>query len=117
MDNAHYLAQKLQIIPSVGPGTPQPSTIVIDGPLVGIENLSDLVNKVLTFFIPFAALVLFGVLVWGGYDFLLSQGVPEKVKAGRAKITAGLIGFGLLISSYVIVKLIASILGLGEGIL
>jgi len=91
--------------------------IPISGPLEGINNLGDLVNKVTTFLIPFAAIILFFVLLWGGYDLMMSQGVPEKIKAGQGKITAGIIGFILLISSYLIVRLISVIFGFGSGII
>ncbi len=89
----------------------------IKGPLEGINSLGDLVNRIMTFIIPFAGIILFFVLLWGGYDLMMSQGVPEKIKAGQGKITAGIIGFILLISSYLLVKLISVIFGLGGGIL
>ncbi len=89
----------------------------LKGPLVGIDKLSDVVNVILTFIFPFGAIILFFVLVWGGYDFLISRGNPEKVKEAQAKITTGIIGFVLLVTSYIIVKLIGVIFGLGDGIL
>lgn len=89
----------------------------IMGPLVGINTVGDLVNRMILFLFPLAGIVLFFVLIWGGYDFLLSQGNPEKIKSARAKITAGLIGFVLLVASYLIVKLITVIFGLQSGIL
>ena len=85
------------------------------GPLVGINTLGDLTNKILSFLIPFAALLLLGVFLWGGIDFLTSGGIPDKVKKAQAKITAGLIGFGLLIASYVIVRLVSYIFQLPAG--
>lgn len=111
------LSQGLRIIPSVGAGTPQPSSIELQGPLQGISTLGDLVNKIATFIMPLAAIILFFVLVWGGYDYLMSQGNAEKIKSAQAKITTGVIGFVLLVSSFLIVKLITSILGVGGGIL
>ncbi len=89
----------------------------IEGPLQGINTLGDLVNKIVELLIPLAGIILFLVLIWGGYDFLMSQGNPEKIKSAQAKITTGIIGFVLLILAYVIVKLIAKIFGVGEGIL
>lgn len=81
----------------------------IKGPLVGIETLGDFINKIIAFLIPLAAVILFLVLIWGGYDFMLSQGNPEKVKSAKGKITTGLVGFILLIISYLLVKLITQI--------
>ncbi|OGK38963.1 hypothetical protein A3F34_02860 [Candidatus Roizmanbacteria bacterium RIFCSPHIGHO2_12_FULL_44_10] len=100
-----YLAQKLEI-----------SGTTIEGPLKGISSLSDVVSLVLQFLYPLAGLILFFVLVWGGYGYMTSGGVPEKVDGARGKITSGLIGFFLLVLSYFLVRFISFIFGLGEGI-
>lgn len=84
----------------------------IEGPLKGINNLADVVNKVIEIMIPIAGVILLFVLIWGGYDYLLSQGNPEKIKSAQGKITTGIIGFVLLIISYLMVNLIAKIFGL-----
>ena len=105
--NTRLLAQEIHI------GTE--GATVIKGPLSGINNLSDLVNKVLVFIVPFAAIILFFVLVWGGFDFLMSQGNPEKIKSGRMKIITGLIGFFILVFSIAIVRLLGFIFGLGDS--
>lgn len=89
----------------------------IRGPLVGITTLADVVNKIVPFIMSFAGIILFLILIWGGSDVMMSQGTPEKMKSGRAKITAGIVGFFLLILSYFITKLISTIFGFGQGIL
>lgn len=89
-----------------------------EGPLdPNIQNLGDLISRILSFIIPLSGIVLLFVLIWGGYDYMMSQGNPEKIKSAQAKITTGLIGFFLLISSYLVVRLIAGIFGLSTGIL
>ena len=89
----------------------------IQGPLVGINSVGDVVTRLLQFLLPLAGVVLLFVFIWGGYDFMMSQGNPEKVKGAQAKITTGIIGFGILIFSYLVVKLIATIFGLQTGII
>ncbi len=94
----------------------------IKGPLVGangqpIENLGQLVSRILTFLLPLAGVILLFVFIWGGYDYMMSQGNPEKVKSAQAKITTGVIGFALLIFSYLLVRLISTIFGLQSGII
>jgi TRAP-type C4-dicarboxylate transport system permease small subunit len=89
----------------------------IQGPLSGINSIADLINKILPFLYSIAAVILIFVFIWGGYDYMLSQGNPEKVKSASSKITAGLIGFGLLIFAYFITRLIVFIfLGSGNGL-
>lgn len=107
----NYLAQKICIagqcvvgaLPTSGPGK--------------INNLGDLVNRVVQFLIPMAAVILLLVFIWGGYDYMTSQGAPDKIKAAQAKFTTGIIGLVLLLLSYIIVRTISSVFGLGGGII
>lgn len=85
----------------------------IQGPLQGIENIGDVVNILTLFLLPFGAIVLFFVLLWGGYDFMTSAGNDEKIQSARMKMTAGVIGFVLLAVSYILVGLISGFFGLG----
>jgi TRAP-type C4-dicarboxylate transport system permease small subunit len=102
-----YLAQSLDI-----------NGTSIQGPLdSNIGNLGDLINRVLSFLLPLGGIVLLFVLILGGYDYMMSQGNPEKLKSAQAKITTGLIGFFLLITSYLFVRVIAAIFGLNTGII
>lgn len=104
----NYFAQKIKIGNDTTP---------IEGPLEGINTLGDVVNKVVAFVLPIAAIILLLVLIWGGYDYLLSRGNPEKIKGAQAKLTSGIIGFIILVFAYVITKFLATILGLGDGTL
>lgn len=105
------LAQGLVIKGAAGPG------MKISGPMTSINSLSDLVGRVLSYLIPLAGVILFLIIIWGGYNILMSQGNPEKLQEGRQKITAGIIGFVLLVCSFFIARLIGFIFGVGEGIL
>lgn len=95
----------------------------IEGPLKipGVASneitLGHIISRVLQFILPLAGVVLLFVLIWGGYDYMMSQGNAEKVKSAQAKITTGLIGFGLLIFSYLLVRLLTTIFGLQTGII
>lgn len=87
------------------------SSVSIQGPLKNISGISDILNIILSFLIPIGGLILFFVFVSAGYDFLFSQGNPEKVKSAQAKITTGIIGFVFLTLSYFLVRAIALIFG------
>lgn len=89
----------------------------IEGPLKDINTLADLINIIVKFVYPFAGILLFIYLVWGGYDYLLSQGNPEKVKGAQGKLTSAIIGFVLLFISYILVRIIALIFGLNSGVI
>lgn len=106
-----YLAQSLNI------GGGGAGSTTIQGPLdASVSSLSGVITIGLSFLMPLAGIVLLFVLISGGYDYMLSQGAPDKMKSAQAKITSGIIGFVLLISSYLIARLIASIFGLSGGI-
>lgn len=90
----------------------------ITGPLKNINTLADAVNVVVqNLLIPLGAIILLFVLMWGGFSLITSQGDPEKLKAARARLTAGIIGFVLLIVSYLLVKVLAYVFGLQQGII
>lgn len=88
----------------------------IRGPLYKIHTLADVITAVISFVLPMAGILLFFYLVWGGFDFMLSDGEPEKIEAGKAKIRAALIGFFILIMSLLIVRLVSYIFKLGGGL-
>ncbi len=111
----HYLVQVTCIGDTSGPN-PFP-TVCITGPLKGpsglpINTLADVINILLSFLIPLAAIILFFVLVWGGYQFMFSQGNPEKIKSAKGKLTTGIVGFILLILAYFIATFVGTIFGL-----
>jgi hypothetical protein len=87
------------------------------GPLVGINTLNDLIGVLTSFLYPMATVILLFIIIWGGYDFLMARGEADQVSAGKAKITAGIIGFVLLMLSLIITRIIGFITGTGQGIL
>lgn len=88
----------------------------IKGPLdPSLNSLASIMDRILGFVIPAAAIVLFFVLVFGGYEYMTSQGNPEKVKRGQSILFSAVIGFFLLIFSFLIVKVISFIFGLTDS--
>ena len=83
----------------------------------GQITLGDIINRILVFILPLAGIILLFVLIAGGFEYMVSQGNPEKIKSAQAKITTGVIGFFLLISSYLIVRVISAIFGFDSGII
>lgn len=69
----------------------------------GITNLLFVVAGLLILFYTISA----------GIGFMTSQGDPAGVAANKQKLTNALAGFVLLLSAYWIVKLAATLLGLG----
>lgn len=88
----------------------------IKGPLVGYTDISSIINNVVPFIMSLAGIILFFVLMWGGFDYVTSQGQPDKLKTANAKITAGVIGFVLLVLSFLITRVFSYIFGIGGEI-
>lgn len=82
-----------------------------------INTLADVVNAIIPFVVSLSGIILLFVLIWGGVDVMTAQGSAEKVKAGRSKITSGIIGYILLLLSYFAARLLAYIFGLDQNIL
>jgi hypothetical protein len=75
------------------------------------EDLATIVNTVFPVIMVIAGLVLFAMIVSGGFTIFLSSGEPEKMKQGQSKITNGLIGLLIIFAAYWIVQLIEFSLG------
>jgi succinate dehydrogenase hydrophobic anchor subunit len=100
-----YLAQQVRI-----------NDQIIQGPLQ-FNTLGEIVSRVVNFFlIPISGVILLLVFIWAGYDFMTSEGNPEKIKSAQAKITTGIIGIVLLVLAFLIVKVVELILGIRTGI-
>jgi succinate dehydrogenase hydrophobic anchor subunit len=100
-----YLAQQVKI-----------NDQIIEGPLQ-FNTLAEIVSRVVNFFlIPISGVILLLVFIWAGYDFMTSEGNPEKIKSAQAKITTGIIGIVLLVLAFLIVKVVELILGIRTGI-
>ena len=100
-----YLAQQIKI-----------NNQAIEGPLA-FNTLGEVISQVVNvFLIPIASVILLLVFIWAGYDFMMSEGNPEKIKSAQAKITSGIIGLVLLITAFLIVRVVELIFGLRSGI-
>ena len=91
--------------------------IQINGPLVGFTNIASIINNITPFVIAIAGIILFFILMWGGFDYATSQGAPDKLKSANAKLTAAVIGFVLLVLSFLLTRIISAIFGIGQGII
>ncbi len=72
-----------------------------------------IVSRVLNFLFPLAGLVLFVMLVWGGFEILSKSSQGTKgVEAGRNRITAAIVGFILLFATYWMAQIIEIVFGI-----
>jgi hypothetical protein len=72
---------------------------------------AEIINMVLPFFFVIAGLVLFVMIVFGGFTIFTSAGNPEKIKQGQGMVVNALIGFGIMFAAYWIIQLLETTLG------
>lgn len=75
-------------------------------------NIGGLISEALKYVFPLAGLILFGMLIFGGFELLTSSGNPEAIKKGQDKITSAVIGFVIIFVAYWLVQILQAILGL-----
>lgn len=81
-------------------------------PLAGkFGNVGDVVSLALKYIYVFAGLALLVMLILGGIELMTAGADPGKAKSGYGKITAGLIGFGLVFISYFVAQIVEVVLG------
>lgn len=77
----------------------------------GNFSVAGLLNRTLVYIFPLAGLVLFLMLVWGGFEMLTGAASKKNLDAGKQRITTALIGFLLLFASYWIVQIVEYVTG------
>lgn len=71
-----------------------------------------ILSRVLEFAFPIAGLILFVMIVWGGFEILSQSATKKSTEAGRQRITSAIIGFLLLFVSYWIIEVIERVFGI-----
>lgn len=76
------------------------------------KKLGDIVSALLPYVFTISGLILFGILIWGGFELLTSGGNPESIKKAQGRITAALIGFLIIFLAYWLTQLLEAIFGI-----
>ena len=79
----------------------------IDGKVVDFSDPGKVLSLFLTYFaFPAAGLILFVMIVWGGFEILSGAATAKSKEAGQQRVTAAVIGFILLFASYWIAQIL-----------
>lgn len=83
------------------------------GEAAGYSSLGKLISAILPNVYIIAGIILFILLIGGGFMFIVGAGSdnPEQAKKGRQAITAALAGFGVIFASYWIIQIIETVTG------
>ena len=74
-------------------------------------TIPGIINTLVPIIITVAGLILFLMLIAGGFQMLTSAGNPETAKMGQGRITTALIGFLIIFAAYWIVQIMEIVLG------
>jgi uncharacterized membrane protein len=69
----------------------------------------DVISDLLPYIFIIAGLILFGLLIFGGFSLMTSAGSPENTKKAQGKITSALIGFLIIFVAYWLAKILETI--------
>lgn len=85
----------------------------IKGPVEG--DLISFINRITNYIQPLIAVIFLFVIVYGGFVRMTAAGDPEKEKKSTMILTAGIVGFLIIVLAPAIVNLVTSIIGLQSG--
>jgi hypothetical protein len=71
-----------------------------------------IISYLLPFLFVLAGLILFVMIIWGGFEMLTGAANPKSQEAGKGRITAGVIGFIIIFAAYWLAQLLQTIFGI-----
>lgn len=71
-----------------------------------------IISRLMSFAFPLAGMILFVMILIGGFQMLAGGGEQKSMEAGRQRVTFAVIGFLLLFSSYWIAQILETLLNI-----
>jgi len=81
---------------------------------IGFNSIGDIISNLLNNVYVLAGIILFILLIVGGFMIMIAAGQenPDQAKKGKQAITSALIGFVVIFCAYWIMKIIKILTGL-----
>lgn len=83
----------------------------IQSPL-GDTDMFGLIEKIVSYIRPIIAIAFLFVIIYGGYTRMTAAGDPEKEKKSNSILTAGVVGFVIIVLAPAVVRLVSSLIGI-----
>ncbi|OGM32718.1 hypothetical protein A2803_01535 [Candidatus Woesebacteria bacterium RIFCSPHIGHO2_01_FULL_44_21] len=71
----------------------------------------DIFGRIIGILIPVGGIVLFVMLIIGGFYFITSSGDPRKVEGAKSTLTYAIAGIVILACAFLIIQIIANFVG------
>lgn len=68
-----------------------------------------IISRVLEYAFPLAGIILFVMIVIGGFQMVLGAGEQKAMEGGRQRVTMAIVGFILLFSAYWVAQILESL--------
>ena len=78
----------------------------------GISSIGDLISNVLPIIYGLAGIILFGLILYGGFMWLLSSGDPDKIRKATDTILNAAIGIAIVVFAVIITRIISGVIGI-----
>lgn len=92
-------------------GTPVPILAPGGIPTGGDASFNIILQDILTLVFVIAILMALFYLIWGGINWIMSQGDKAKIQASRNRILYALIGLFIMFLSFAIISLFGTFFG------
>jgi hypothetical protein len=76
-----------------------------------LSDLTGVFTRILSALIPVGGIVLFIMLIMGGFAFMTASGDPRKAEGAKNTITYAIIGIIVLACAFLIIQIIANFVG------
>ena len=74
-------------------------------------TLDNIIGVLITILIVVTVIIALSYLIWGGIDFITSEGKKEKKRSARLKITFSIVGLVIAFLALLFVRLIYGLFG------
>jgi hypothetical protein len=75
-------------------------------------DVGSIISALLPYVLTIAGLILFGMLIAGGFSMLTAASDPKKAEGGKQKITTAIIGFIIIFTAYWLTQILEIVLGI-----
>lgn len=93
------------------PGTIDPTTNKCSPGIVGINDLWLIVAAVIDILLRLAAIIAVIFIIYGGVQYITSQGSPDKTDQARSTVISAVVGLTIAVVASVVVGFLARKLG------
>lgn len=64
------------------------------------------------YIIPLAGIIMLVMIIFGGFEMMVSGGNPDKVASGRSRVVMGIVGFLVVFLSWFIIRAVELVFGI-----